>query len=416
MSHRGHLKAATLPPKPEDAASSTGSTRAAAPPDDVLPTGRRAERMHAHHALVHGLLNEGMGLRAIARHLGWGRHTVQRYARAARWQDAVTGRRTRPSHLDVHRPYLQRRIDESGGAISIKKLREELADQGRLVPYSSLRDWARSRLQWPTDPARPPAPPSVRQVTGWLTRRPATLSEDEHQQLKTVLNGSPELATAHQLVRDFADMLTQQTGVLLSAWIEDATEADLPGLTSFARGLTSDLDAVTAGLPVSHGRRNLPDETEGVPQPQGQRAVTIRIREPTADRRLDACGRRARQRRMTRHMPFVRHSIRDHTADSPRHRRPERVARPEDAGRAPLGQQPDLAGRFIGDRNTDRRVVLEQVVGLHRHEGHDARCPHTAAASFVSAVVPDRAARRAHPKPPDLPTRRILWRVRHRLC
>lgn len=43
-------------------------------------------------------------------------------------------------------------------------------------------------------------------------------------------------------------MLTRQTGLLLPAWIEDAAEADLPGLTGFARGLTSDLDAITAGL------------------------------------------------------------------------------------------------------------------------------------------------------------------------
>ncbi|MFD5126898.1 hypothetical protein [Streptomyces olindensis] len=47
------------------------STREAAPMvGDALPTGRRAERMRAHHALVHGPLDEGMGLRAIARHLG----------------------------------------------------------------------------------------------------------------------------------------------------------------------------------------------------------------------------------------------------------------------------------------------------------------------------------------------------------
>ncbi|MGP4052606.1 transposase [Streptomyces sp. 2A115] len=148
--HRDQLRALTLRPEERDAAISTGSIRQeASMPDDALPTGRQAERMRAHHALVHGLLNEGMGLRAIARHLGWGRHTVRRYARAARWQDAVTGRRTRPSTLDVHRPYLQRRIDETEGAISIKELREELADQGRRVPYSSLRDWARSRLIGP---------------------------------------------------------------------------------------------------------------------------------------------------------------------------------------------------------------------------------------------------------------------------
>ncbi len=189
-----------------------------------------------------------MGLRAMARHLGWGRHTVQRYARAVRWQDAVTGRRTRTSHLDVHRPYLQRRIDETEGAITLKALREELASQGQPVPYSSLRDWARSRLQWPTHPARPPAPPSVRQVTGWLTRHPSTLTEEEHQRLKAVLNASPDLATAHHLVRKFGDMLTQQTGALLPAWIDETRTANLPGLISFAHGLTGDLNAVTAGL------------------------------------------------------------------------------------------------------------------------------------------------------------------------
>lgn len=90
--------------QPDVSRRSTGSTcQETSLPADALPAGRRAERMRAHHALVHGLLNEGMGLRAIARHLGWGRHTVQLFARAPRWQDAVTGRRTRPSLLGIHR-------------------------------------------------------------------------------------------------------------------------------------------------------------------------------------------------------------------------------------------------------------------------------------------------------------------------
>ncbi|MFD3307343.1 hypothetical protein [Streptomyces sp. NPDC058694] len=48
-----------------------------------------------------------------------------------------------------------------------------------------------------------------------LTRRPASLTESGHQQLKAVLDTWAELATAHQLLRDFGDMLTQQTGVFL---------------------------------------------------------------------------------------------------------------------------------------------------------------------------------------------------------
>ncbi|AVH54707.1 MULTISPECIES: ISL3 family transposase [Streptomyces] len=211
--------------------------------------GRLAARLQAHHALVHGLLEQGMGLRAIARHLGWGRHTVQRYARAEHWHQVSPGRHLRGSSLDVHHAYLSRRIAETRGRISLVALHRELAERGWHGSYSTLRDWAVQRLPQPRrTPQPPPAPPSIRQVTGWLTRRPSSLTEDEHQQLKAVLEHCSELTTAHQLVRDFGDMLTEQTGVLLPAWIGEAMAADLPGLTSFARGLTNDIDAVTAGL------------------------------------------------------------------------------------------------------------------------------------------------------------------------
>ena len=53
---------------------------------------------------------------------------------------------------------------------------------------------------------------------------------------------------AHQLVRDLGEMLTTRTGALLPAWINDARAAHLPGLNSFARGLTWNLEAVIAGL------------------------------------------------------------------------------------------------------------------------------------------------------------------------
>jgi len=206
--------------------------------------------MRAHHALVYGLLSEGMGIRAIARHLGWGRHTVQRYARAARWQDMVTGRRTRPSRLDVHQPHLQRRIDETSGTITIKELREELADYGDQVPYTSLRDWARSRPEWPDAPVPAAVGPSVWTVVGWIIRHPATLTGEETTGLKAVLDACPELDQTHELVRDFAQILARRTGADLPDWISSARATGLPGITGFAHRLTTDLEAVIAGLTV----------------------------------------------------------------------------------------------------------------------------------------------------------------------
>jgi hypothetical protein len=72
------------------------------PQSQPEPAGKFAERARRHHAMVHELLAQGQPIRAIAAHLGWGRHTVQRYARAATWQELADGRWQAPraSKLD----------------------------------------------------------------------------------------------------------------------------------------------------------------------------------------------------------------------------------------------------------------------------------------------------------------------------
>lgn len=95
-----------------------------------------------------------------------------------------------------------------------------------------------------------PAPPplSVRQVTGWITRHPATLTEEGKLHRKAVLDRCPELASAAELTSSFTEMLTTLSGARLPEWITEATDAGLPGISSFATGLNGDFDAVTAGL------------------------------------------------------------------------------------------------------------------------------------------------------------------------
>jgi hypothetical protein len=45
----------------------------------------------------------------------------------------------------------------------------------------------------------------------------------------------------------FATMITELTGQDLPQWMAAAREAGLPGITSFAKGLEQDLDAVSSG-------------------------------------------------------------------------------------------------------------------------------------------------------------------------
>lgn len=88
-----------------------------------------------------------MGLRHIARHLGWGRHTVQRYARAGRWQDTVKGRKRQlPSKLDPFKPYLAQRWAETDGRITVLDLHREITARGFRGHYSTVRVWTRHDL------------------------------------------------------------------------------------------------------------------------------------------------------------------------------------------------------------------------------------------------------------------------------
>ncbi|MFF2964556.1 transposase [Streptomyces sp. NPDC057963] len=132
------------------------------------PAGRRAQRKKAAHALVHELLAQGHSRRAIARHLGWGLNTVLRYARATHWQDTLRENRPRPSRLDPYKPHLERRF--AAGCTSVTRLHRELLAENAPVTYQMVRAYIATLRA--AAPQAPPPPPTVRQVTGWLTRHP----------------------------------------------------------------------------------------------------------------------------------------------------------------------------------------------------------------------------------------------------
>ncbi|WP_327389086.1 transposase [Streptomyces sp. NBC_01207] len=231
-------------PSPSGTLPETTRPEFGRPQDESEPLGRRAERKKAAHALVHELLAQGHSRRAIARHLGWGLNTVLRYANAARWQDTFRENQARPSRLDPYKPYLDQRFAE--GCTSVTHLHSELVADNAPVTYQMVRAHIATLRTAPA--GAPPRPPTVRQVTGWLTRHPTTLTEEEHAALKDVLARCPELDTAAGHVRAFGEILTGRLGAMLPAWIDAVDTSQLPGLTGFALHLLRDRDAVTAGL------------------------------------------------------------------------------------------------------------------------------------------------------------------------
>jgi transposase len=243
--HRACL-AGPCPPAMDGPQPQAAAAADAGPAD---PAGKFAERVQRKHEQVRRLRAEGRGLQEIARHLGWGLSTVQRYDRAATWQELADGRWQAPraSKLDPFKPYLDRHAGEGHG--SCTRLLGEIRELGYDGSYSVVRGYLDR-----TRPEKPPlreAPPTVRDVTNWLCRRPGTLTGDERPRLSAVLDRCPELHAASGQVRAFAAMITGRTGQDLPQWIAAAREAALPGIASFAKGLERDLDAVTNGLTMN---------------------------------------------------------------------------------------------------------------------------------------------------------------------
>ncbi|MFD0297169.1 ISL3 family transposase [Streptomyces sp. NPDC127118] len=86
-------------------------------PDIELPPAKEMSpieaRIRERHAIVHALLDQGHGIREIARELHIGGNTVRRSARAATPEELLGGRRQpRPSQLDPYKPYLDKRWAE----------------------------------------------------------------------------------------------------------------------------------------------------------------------------------------------------------------------------------------------------------------------------------------------------------------
>jgi transposase len=133
-------------------------------------------------------------------------------------------------------------------------LHREITTLGYRGGASILRTYLRPLRETMAPPPRQ-APPSVREVTGWMTKHPDSLDEQEKQRLAAVLERCPELQVTAGHVRAFATMMHERAGRELNTWMGKVHADDIPELRSFLTGITIDHDAVTAGLtlPYSSG-------------------------------------------------------------------------------------------------------------------------------------------------------------------
>jgi hypothetical protein len=196
------------------------------------PTGKYADRARRHHAIVHGPLAEGRGLREIPTTCAGPAHRV-----ALRARRHLAGTSRRP--LAGTAAQQARPVQALPGPARRREPR-----QHRQTVQGDHR--ARLRRQLPRRPRLPrpapprqdaaPAGPAHRSGRHRLDRPPPGLPDrGRADRLKAILERYPELHAASGQVRAFAAMLTQLTGQDLSQWISDARTAGLSGISSFAR-------------------------------------------------------------------------------------------------------------------------------------------------------------------------------------
>jgi transposase len=215
-----------------------------------VPAGLEAV-IRGRHAAVRELRAAGRTLPEAAAALGLSQQLTGRFWRAAS-ADALLKVRG-ASALDPWKPYLRRRWD--AGTTKIAVLHREITALG--YPGSEPTTYAWLALLKLAAPPKPPAPPSKRQVTGWMLTDPARLGGDQQAQLAVILGRCPELQALAGHVTAFAKILTRRAGDRLDGWLADAgASPGQPELASFANGIRRDYQAVRNALtlPWSSGR------------------------------------------------------------------------------------------------------------------------------------------------------------------
>ena len=176
---------------------------------------------------------------------------MRRFARATGEEELQAKNRRRATLLDDYADFLHRRWGE--GCTDAVVLAREITALGYRGSVRTVRTYLHPlRSGQPVPPPRAATPPTVREVTSWILRRPDSLTLDEQARLQQVLTQCPQLDAAATHVAAFAEMMCGRHGDRLDDWLT-AVEADtLVPLQRFASGLRRDYDAVRAGLTLEH--------------------------------------------------------------------------------------------------------------------------------------------------------------------
>ena len=224
---------------------------------DGQPYSAHQTERYERYQHVMALHQQGIKVKEIAKRVGLGTRTVQRWLTSDDYPETQYHTRRHRSRFDAYAAYVQQRWDS--GCHNIQQIWREVKAQG--YPHSDRALRAHLEPLLGRVKADVPAASSLDHFsakgTTWLfIRRFKDLDEQEQQELAAIRQASETAETIYQLVQVFLQIVRTRKGEHLDSWIQTVRACHIRELSSFVTGLERDKAAVLAGLtlPESNGQ------------------------------------------------------------------------------------------------------------------------------------------------------------------
>jgi transposase len=199
-----------------------------------------------------GLRKQGMIVKEIAKRVGLGRRTIQRWVKEETYVE-TNYHHSHRSSFDAYAPYVKQRWES--GCHNIQQIWREI--QARGYPHSdrALRahlEPLRGKVKGDFLEASSLDRFSAKAATWLFIRHLADLNEKEREELVTIRQGSETAETIYQLGQAFLQMVRTLGGEHLERWLRSVRACHIPELHRFANGIERDKAAVLIGLTLSH--------------------------------------------------------------------------------------------------------------------------------------------------------------------
>jgi transposase len=218
----------------------------------------QAERYDRYQQAM-ALRKQGMIVKEIARRVGLGRRTIQRWVKEETYVETNYHHHHR-SRFDAYASYVTQRWD--GGCHNIQQIWRELQAMGYPHSDRALRahlEPLRGKVKGDFLAASSLDRFSAKEATWLFIRHFADLKEKEREELAAIRQESETAETIYQLVQAFLQMVRQLGGEHLESWLRSVRACNIPELHRFANGLERDKAAVLVGLTLFHNN----GQTEG---------------------------------------------------------------------------------------------------------------------------------------------------------